>query len=63
MNIFHEVNDLYNGTLNQIHQFMYAKKISSNECFTFRNATKQEDKHKFVEAMEKKIVDHENGGH
>ena len=63
MNRFHEVNELYDGTLNQIHNFMYATEISLNESFTFRDAMKQEDRLKFVEAMEKEINDHEKGNH
>ena len=42
---------------------MYATKISSNECFTFREAMKQEDKLEFIQAMEKEISDHEEGRH
>ena len=41
MNRFHEVNDLYDGTLNGVHHFIYSTNISSNECFTFRQAMKQ----------------------
>ena len=31
--------------------------------FTFRNAMKQDDKLAFIDAMEKDITEHENGGH
>ena len=51
MNRFHEVNELYNGTLNEVHHLLYATDISSNESFTFRNAMKQDDKLFFVDAM------------
>ena len=51
MNQFHEVNELYDGTLNEVHHLFYATDISSNESFTFRNAIKQDDKLAFVDAM------------
>ena len=63
MNRFHEVNELYDGTLNQVHHFLFSTDISSNECFTFREAMQQEDKMSFVVAMEKEIQDHESRGH
>ena len=63
MNRFHEVNELYDGTMNEIHNMMYHTDISSNECFTFKQAMKQDDKLSFVEAMEKEINDHEQRGH
>ena len=63
MNRLHEVNELYHGTLNKIHHFMYSTDITTNECFTFRNVMKQEYKMSFVEAMEKEISDQEAGGH
>ena len=63
MNWFYEVNELYNGTLNKIHHFMYSTDITTNKCFTFLNAMKQEDKMSFSEAMENKISDHEARGH
>ena len=40
MNRFHEVNELYDGTLNEVHYLLYATDISSNDSFTFRNAMK-----------------------
>ena len=42
---------------------MYATEISSNESFTFCDAMKQEDRMKFIEAIEKEISDHEDGNH
>ena len=44
MNRFQEVNDLHDGTLNEVHCLTYSTEISSNECFMFCNAMKQEDK-------------------
>ena len=63
LNRFHEVNELYDGTLNEVHHLMYSADITTNKCFTFRNSMKQEDKISFVDAMEKEILDHENGEH
>ena len=63
MNRFHDVNEIYDDTLNEVHHLLYATDISSNESFTFRNAMKQDDKLAFVDAMEKEISDHEKGGH
>ena len=63
MNRYHEVNELYDGTLNSVHHYMYTTDIAANDSFTFRNAMKQEDKMSFVAAMEKEIADHEAGNH
>ena len=63
MTSFHEVNDLYDGTLNKVHHLLYATNIRSNDRLTFRNAMKQDDKLDFVNAMEKEISNHEKGGH
>ena len=63
MKSIHEVNELYDGTLNEVHHLMYSADITTNECFTFRNAMKQEDKMSFIDAMEKETLDHENGEH
>ena len=63
MNRPQEVNELYDGTLNEVHHLIYATDISSNDSFTFRNTMKQDDKLAFVDAMEKETSSHENGGH
>ena len=49
--------------MNEVHYLMYSDDITTNECFTFRNAMKQEEKISFVDAMEKEIIDHKNGEH
>ena len=61
MNQFHGLNELYNGTLNEVHHCLYSTNISSNECYTFRNLMKQEDKLSLVDAMGKAVTDHEEG--
>ena len=63
MNSFHKVNELYDDTLNEIHHLLYTTNISTNACFMSRNTIKQEDKLSFINAMEKKITDHEEGVH
>ena len=63
MNWFHEVNELYDGTLNKIHHFFYLTDITTNETFTFSEVMKQEYRLSFVDSMEKYIRDHEEGCH
>jgi len=63
VNKFEEINEHYDGTVNNIHFFSYLTEISSNEVFTFQQAMKQEVKLDFEAAMEKEIVDHESRGH
>ena len=63
MSRFHEVNEIYDGTLNEVDNLFYATSISTTEIFTFRNAMEQDDKLNFVDAMEKEISDHKRGKH
>ena len=63
MNRFHEVNELYNSNLNEVHRLLFATDISSNDSFTFQNTMKRDDKLTFVDAMEKEISNHEKGCH
>ena len=63
MNRFHEVNELYDDTLNKAHHLLYATNISSNKSFKFLNAMKQDDKLAFIDATEKEISNHKKGGH
>ena len=51
MNRYHEVNELYDGTLNSVNYFVYATDITATDSFTFRNTMKQDDNMSFVEAM------------
>ena len=41
MNQFHEVNELYDGTLNKIHHLFYSTDITTNETFTLCEAMKK----------------------
>ena len=63
MNCFHEINELYGGTINVVHHFIYSNNIISNECFTFKQAMKQEDKLPFFYATEKEVFDQEERCH
>ena len=40
---FEELNEHYNGTMNQIHFLSFSTDISSNEVFTYKEAITQED--------------------
>ena len=63
---FHEVNELYNGTLNSICEYAFstlALDMSNNEVFTYTKAMQQPDASQFVEAMNKEIYDHESRDH
>ena len=46
---FEELNELFDGTLNQFHMLAFSSDISSNEVFTFQEAMKREDKLNFVQ--------------
>ncbi len=60
---FEELNEQYNGTMNQIHFLSFSTDISSNKVFTYKKAMTQEDAHLFVETMQKEVADHELGNH
>ena len=51
MNRFHDFNEMNDGTLNEVHHFLYPTDINSNKCFTFKQAMKEEDKLYFIDAM------------
>ena len=51
MNWFHEVNKLYDDTLNKIHHLFYSTDITTDETFTFCESMKQEDRLSFVDAI------------
>ncbi len=56
---FEEVNEHYDGTTNQIHFLSCSTDVSSNKVFTYKEAMTQKDAHLFIEAMQKKVADHE----
>lgn len=63
VNRFHECNELFDGTLNHIHNYAFATEIASNEVFTFTQAMRQEDRGEFIKAMMKEVQDHEEREH
>jgi hypothetical protein len=60
---FEELNEHYNGTMNQIHVLSFSTDVSSNEVLTYKEAITQEDAHLFVEAMQKELAGHELRNH
>jgi hypothetical protein len=60
---FEELNEHYDGTMNQIHFLSFSTDISSNKNFTYKEAMTQKDAHLFVEAMQKEVADHELRNH
>ena len=64
MTKFHELNELYDGTLNEMHHFAFSTiDVANNEVFTYHKAMKQPDARLFVEAMQKEISDYEGRKH
>ena len=61
MNWFHEVNELYYGTLNKVRNLFYSTDIKTNKTFTFCGSVKEQDRLSFFDATEKEIHDHEEG--
>ncbi len=62
----HEVNELYDGTLNTIHAYVFNTVVldmSNNEILTYTKAMQQPDSAQFIEAMAKKIHNHEAHDH
>ena len=63
---FHEVNELYDGTLNSICAYAFstlALDMTNNEVFTYMKAMQQPDAQQFIEAMDKEINDHQSRRH
>ncbi len=54
-----ELNQHYDGTMNQIHFWSFSTDVSSNKVFTYKEAMTHENTHLFVEAMQKEVADHE----
>ena len=63
---FHEVNELYDDTLNSIYAYAFstlALDMTNNEVFTYTKAMQQPDAQQFVEAMDKEISNHQSRDH
>ena len=63
INRLDEVNELVDGTLNEMSCFALATDIASNESYTLSQTVKQDDWESFVEAMQVKVKAHEEGRH
>ena len=63
INRFHECNELFDGTINHIHNYALATDLSNNEVFTYSQAMRQPDRQEFIKAMAKEVGDHEERGH
>ena len=63
INRLDEVNELVDGTLNEMSCFALVTDISSNESYTLSQAVKQDDWPSFVEAMAVEVKAHEDRGH
>ena len=63
VNTFHECNELFDGTINQLHNYALATELGNNEVFTFTQAMRQDDRALFIEAMMKEVEDHEKREH
>jgi hypothetical protein len=61
--LFEELNEHYDGTMNQINFLSFSTDVSSKEVFTYKEAMNQEDTQLFVEAMQKEVADHEPRNH
>jgi hypothetical protein len=62
INSYHRVNTLYDGTINCFSTLAQSS-IASNETFSYNQALKQDDFHKFIEAMMVEVSDHESREH
>ena len=60
---FHEANELFDGTLNVLHNKILATYISNNEVYTYAQAIKQDDAEEFVKAMEVEVEAHKQRNH
>jgi hypothetical protein len=62
INSYHQVNTLYDGTINCFSTLAQSS-IASKETFNYNQALKQADFYKFIQAMIDEINDHEVRGH
>jgi hypothetical protein len=62
VNNYHQVNLLYNGTINCFSTLAQSS-IASNETFNYNQALKQADFCEFIQAMINEVNDHESRGH
>ncbi len=58
---FHEANELFDGTINVLHNSVLA--TDANENYTYSQAMKQDDAKDFIEAMATEVEAHESRNH
>ena len=64
MHRFHELNDLYDGTVNKIHHLAFlSMNVASNEVFTYQKVMKEADAELLIAAIQKEISYHESHNH
>ena len=64
MHRFHELNELYDVTVNHLHHFSFlSMDVASNEVFTYHKTMKEADAELFISAIQKEIFDHESPNH
>ena len=51
INKFEELNEHYDGTVNQLHFLLFLTEKTTNEVYTYNQIMKQQDKLQFIEAM------------
>ncbi len=59
---YHQVNSLYDGTINCVSTLMQAS-VVSNETFNYMEAMQQSDYHDFIKAMVHEVDNHETRQH
>ncbi len=62
VNSFHQVNTLYDGTVNCFSTLAVSSE-ASNETFTYKQALQEPDYHDFIKAMVQEVEDHESRDH
>lgn len=56
----HQINQLLDGTINQIHHFAFSSTSDSNDIFTLSQVLKRDDEKKFAKSMVKEVKVHED---
>eukprot|EP00956_Cyclotella_meneghiniana_P015821 scaffold24563_cov43-Cyclotella_meneghiniana.AAC.9 len=60
---FHEANELFDGTLNVLHNSVLTTDVSTNEVYTYAQVMKLDDVSDFLKAMEDEVLAHESRKH
>ena len=59
----HEINKLFDGTINKIHHFAFSASSDPNDTFTLSKMLKRDDIKKFTVSIVKEVQDHEDRDH